>query len=306
VTDRLPPPGHPLPRRPSALSALAAATAALALGGCGAESVAPQDDHLIQVPAEAATIQDAIDQAGLGDQIVVADGDYTFDAPVVVPTGKPGLVLRGADGTRPRLVFAVNADSVDAIIVLASNVSVRSFDISGTFRVGILYLPGGSEGTGDVSDCIVRGARWYAVEAGSGAADITIQRNVLVDSGIFGVIVANDAAPLVQNNTIVRSGDCAIYVDTAYPTCVRNVLVESVTFGIACFGPIPPTLGCNVLFDNGVSDYSVECIPGPDDRSVDPMFCDPAAFTLMPDSPCAPANAGSCQGIGAVTTVCTP
>lgn len=296
------PPHHLRP----ALPALAGLAAAFALAGCGADSVAPEDDNLVQVPGEAATIQEAIDQAKLGDHIVIADGEYTLDAPVVVPTGKPGLILRGEDGTRPRLVFTVSPDSADAIIVLAPNVSVRSLEIRGTFRVGILYLPGGSEGTGDVSDCIVRHAGWYAVEAGSGAADITIQRNILVDSGIFGVICANGAAPLIQNNTIVRSGDCGIYVDMSYPTCLRNIIVESVTFGIACFGPVPPTINCNVIFTSGVSDYSVECVPGADDQSTDPMFCDPATFTLLPGSPCAPANAGACQGIGAVTTVCAP
>jgi hypothetical protein len=297
-----------LPARsvPFAFAGFAVFAAALVLTGCGAEPVAPENDHLIQVPGEAATIQEAINRAELGDQIVVADGQYTLDAQVQIPTGKPGLILRGADGSRPRLVFTLNADSTDAIVVQAPNVSVRNLDISGTYRVGILYLPGGSEGAGDVSDCIVRDAGWYAVQAGSGAADITIQRNILVDAGVFGVICANGAAPLIQNNTIVRAGDCGIYVDFSQPECRRNVIVESVTFGIACFSVTPPVVDCNVFFANGVSDYSVECIPGAGDRSVDPLFCDPATFTLQAGSPCAPANAGACQGIGAVQTVCAP
>ncbi|HMB68311.1 MAG TPA: right-handed parallel beta-helix repeat-containing protein, partial [bacterium] len=172
----------------------------------------------------------------------------------------------------------------------------------------ILYLPGGSEGTGDVTDCIVRGAGLYSVEAGSGAANITVERNILVDPGVFGFICANGAATIVRNNTILGAGDCGIYADFSIGfaefICERNILVQNSVYGIACFSPQPPTLDCNVLFDNGVSAYSPECNPGAGDLETDPMFCDLNTYTLLPGSPCAPANAGACQAIGAVETVC--
>lgn len=286
--------------------ALVPALVALTLAGCG-KDMAPADDHTVYFPADTPTIQGAIDLAQPGDQVIIAAGEYTVDAPLVLRSSKNGVILRGADGSRPSLVFTVSPDSMDAIVILATDVSVRNLAISGTFRVGILVQPSGSEGGGDVSDCTVKGANWYGVDCGSAAANITIQRNILVDSGQFGVVCSgNNTTPVVENNTIVGSGDCAIYVDTySSPEIRRNVLVDSVTYGVACFTAQPVVLDCNVLYQNGVSDYSPECVPGSADQHADPMFCDPETFTLLPGSPCAPANAGSCQGIGAVTTVCT-
>lgn len=290
---------------------VAAISASLALSACGSDSNAPMegDDQPVTVnfPADAATLQEAIDLAGAGGEVIVADGQYSVGATVTIPTAQVGLTLRGADGARPKLTFTVDPAASDAIIVLAPNVTVRNLELDGTFRIGIAVLAGGSSGGtqgGEISDCVIRGAGEYAIECGSPASDITVQRNVLVDPGAYGVVCLNGSAPMIELNTIVGAGDCAIYSDLSFPTCRRNILVESANYGVACFNNSQVSLACNVLFANGAADYSPGCVAGADDQHADPLFCDPVAFTLLAGSPCAPANAGACQGIGAVETVC--
>jgi hypothetical protein len=65
------------------------------------------------------------------------------------------------------------------------------------------------------------------------------------------------------------------------------------------------TSDCNVFWDN--PDGDVENFPmGPNDRIVDPLFCDPEAndFTLQVGSPCLPPNSEGCGQIGALGQGC--
>ena len=63
-------------------------------------------------------------------------------------------------------------------------------------------------------------------------------------------------------------------------------------------------LACNTLFQNGLSDYSGGCDHGVGDFHADPLFCDTTSFAISSDSPCAPAQAGACGGIGAPLVGC--
>lgn len=64
------------------------------------------------------------------------------------------------------------------------------------------------------------------------------------------------------------------------------------------------TTDCNVYWNNpqGDTDFGY----GPNDRVVDPWFCDPGAgdFTLNAASPCLPENSGPCGLIGALGQGC--
>jgi hypothetical protein len=273
------------------------------LTGCGDDSSSPQqpeDDGIVDFPADAATLQEAIDLVEPGGTIVVADGTYTVDEELVFVSGLDDVTLKGADGSRPRLVFTVAAGSDDAITISARGVSVENLEIDGTFRVGVLIFSSGCA----VRNCVIRNAAWYSVSCSVATADAAVVGNVMVDSGIFGVHCTGGADPLVERNTIVGAGDCGIYSFNSMPDCHNNIVVGADNYGIACFGPQLALLDCNVLFDNFTSDYSIDCVPGASDQHADPLFCETTDYTLMAGSPCAEANAGACGGIGAVQEIC--
>ena len=66
---------------------------ALALTACGGGTSAPSGPQTIRVPADHATIQDAVDAAQRGDIVLVAPGEYRES----VHIKKEGITLRGED-----------------------------------------------------------------------------------------------------------------------------------------------------------------------------------------------------------------
>jgi len=84
------------------------------------------------------------------------------------------------------------------------------------------------------------------------------------------------------------------------PSVLRHCVVAG---GLGSQGAIRISNGtvtseCNVFWENegGVGHL----VPGPTDREVDPLFCDPVTgdFTVAENSPCLPAYSGGCDLIG--------
>lgn len=96
----------------------------------------------IRVPADAKTIQAAVDRAGKGDLVLVSPGVYKES----VTIGTDGIVLRGVDRNRTILdgeferangVFVVGADGV-----AVENLTARNFTENGFFWNGVLGYRG--------------------------------------------------------------------------------------------------------------------------------------------------------------------
>ena len=287
---------------------LASATLLVALAsGCGEETTAPDDDtdRTIEFPGEVADLQAAVEQAAPGDTVLVAPGSHVIGSRVRVTSAKADVTILGAKDTahggdgRPVLVFTLSSNN-DAITIEAEGVRIEGLEITGAYSSGVVVR----ESDAVITDCVIRGAIRYGVSCATDESDALVERNVIVDAGLFGVHCVGGAPPLVQRNTIVGAGDCGIYSFGATPTCRRNIVADSANLGIACFGPGFPTIDCNCLFGSGNGDYSQECTPGKSDVLADPRFCDMTSFTLFVDSPCTAANAGACGAIGAVDEVC--
>ena len=85
----------------------------MALMVCGLATAAE-----LHVPSEYVTIQDAIDAASNGDEILVAPGTYTGTGDEVVNTLGKAITLR-ASGTAAKRRSSMERTIVDALFVLS-------------------------------------------------------------------------------------------------------------------------------------------------------------------------------------------
>jgi hypothetical protein len=194
--------------------------------------------------------------------------DCVFDSNVVAP-GVPGAGAIGSinPGIVENCVFVENQGTGYGAVV-GSNVQVRNCLFDSNHAVG------------------------------TGAA-------LHLGAGVLGNVI--------ENNTIVRSmqsvstlGGSAIFIANATGNILRNNII-AFSSGSPAVGLLNAsvTSTCNVFWENadGIGDNYV---PGPTDRQLDPLFCDPDAadWTLREGSPCLPEDPSGCGLIGAFPQGC--
>lgn len=131
--------------------------------------------------------------------------------------------------------------------------------------------------------------------------------------GTSGGLRILDSQADVEGNTFfgchnVRTdGAAAVTTSTDRLVTFRNNLVVGCTGATALrdFGPVAPTVSCNVYWDNEIFDQGVWPVSATD-LFVDPRLCGPAAedFTLQATSPCAAENHPTCGQVGAFGVGC--
>jgi hypothetical protein len=286
----------------------------LAFGLCGCsddESPTIPDDHRIEFPGDAATLQEAIQLASAGDTVRVAAGTHTVNTPVVVPADKSGITIEGdhsgalRHGERPILDFQL-ASGQDGITVRAQNVKIHEIEIRGALQDGVVFdsSPGYDASGGTIEGCVLAAPLRDGISCIGNFSDTHIERNIIVSAQRFGVSCWTGSDPLIERNTVVGAGDCGLYSNAASPACRYNIVAQTGNWGIACFVTPIADLSCNVLWQSTNGHYSPECVPGSTDMDADPRFCNETSYTLMPDSPCLPQNNKGCGNIGAVVEVC--
>jgi len=129
-------------------------------------------------------------------------------------------------------------------------------------------------------------------------------------------IACDGTAPLMTECTFFANhpapGGAAIAVGSGVTLNLANSIVAHTFTGAAVVcedGSAAANLLCCDLHANEEGDWT-GCLAGQGagngNLALDPLFCDPEAgdLTLRSDSPCAPANSGSCGRIGAETVAC--
>lgn len=281
---------------------------ALSLGfSCGDDdSTTNPGNQPIRVPGDYATIQEAITAAKAGDTIELTAAMYSFDKALVIEA-KTDLIIRGATDTfmRPVLQFGTGI-STDAISIQSdcTKITIEGIEIEPapglTYRHGITIRGAGTE----VRDCWIEDARSNSINMPSAVAEVLIERNYLIRSGLFGVSCNSGADAVVLRNTIVDTGDCGLYSFESAPMMMRNIVVRSANWGIAVFGTTLPTITCNTLYENITADYSPLAPAAVNDIQADPVFCTETTFSLLHTSPCTAENSVTCGAIGASDDVC--
>ena len=255
------------------------------------------------VPAEFATIADALDAADAGDIVEVAPGEYLED--LIMPAGVR-LVGDPADPAIVRGTVVVEAvvdvGLGDLVIVgegrlhrstglniLGSDVDVKGVRIE-EHGVGVVISGSPDEdGAGAPGGALIAGCDLSNNGVGviiDGAAGVTVVNNQLLFNDGAAVAISTEFGPndsvLVLHNTMVANGfgggvGAAVVATGGGWRASRNLIVSG-DIGIHCVdGPCGHDY--DLVFGNRV-DYSGEAAPGPNDVAADPLFVNPGALDL--------------------------
>ena len=238
------------------------------------------------------TIQAGVDVAAYGDTVYVLEGVYNEQ--VLVKNGV-ALLGEGADCT------VIDGAGHDYSTVICNGQFTRDTIIEG------FWITNGT------------GPGWSASGVWLGLECSAIVRYNVIAGNRMGVMVNyNNGDPLIDHNTIVYNDDCGIqiYVGnwtivTGVATITDNIVGENYYYGIyrgsdsTAPDPPAPMIDYNDVYWNGALDYRFVA-PGPNDFSLDPMFCMPPTNLAIDDlSPCAGTGTGGSDR-GALEPGCEP
>jgi len=185
--------------------------------------LAPADAALLSVPSQVPTLQQAIDQAGAGDVIELADGTYP------APPGDAGS--QGFHVTNKGVDFTIRA-AAGATVVLdgQGSVAVLRFQntdvsLSGnvtfeglTFRNGLSNVPGLTAGVtlqkahGTFRNCIFDSNHTVEASSGGGGVQVSAGSTADFESSIF----SNNSSPYYGGGFALADHSSAIIRDSQF------------------------------------------------------------------------------------------
>jgi predicted outer membrane repeat protein len=272
------------------------------------------------VPGDLPTIANALEVSAAGDTIQVADGTYSEHN----LTMTAGVVLRG-NLEDPSMV--VISGSNEGMILYGNNLDDSTIIEGITFTQGFagqggaMYLhasfPTVQHCFFTQNNAISDGGAIACEDASPTLIECTFAHN---DAGQFGgaVYVVTPAKGTDGKNSYPNLFNCTFYANgapaggaavfayyAAYPELNNCILAFGSAGGAAaCSSGAYISLSCCDVYGNSGGDY-VGCLAGQlgvnGNISADPLFANVEMldFTLLSDSPCAPANNPGCGLIGA-------
>ena len=209
--------------------------------------------RVINVPADYATIQGAIDVSYTGDFIYVSAGIYEEN--IVL---KKGVNVKGERTTTTKIIGNFGS----YVITGADNCVIEGFTIKGERGQTYIYC---------------------------NYASTVIRNNLLIASeGYYGVLVSLSSSPEIINNTIIGF-KYGIAVGNGSSSIIKNnIIVDCLDEGIAIYGS--SSISYNNLYNNTVNYKG--CSAGTEDISADPLFFNPPGedYRLGAGSPCIDAG----------------
>lgn len=175
------------------------------LAGCGGEDGGRSEDpETITVPEDAATIQEAVDQADPGDTVVVSAGTYEES----VTIGTPRITLRGLD--RNEVVIdggglKSNGVVVTAADVTVANLTVRDFNLNGVLVTGMSDENGG----------LARGSDGYQrldPEKFPPLDGFAVRYVTAHNNGLYGIYAFDAQDGVIEQSYASGHADSGIYV----------------------------------------------------------------------------------------------
>ncbi len=207
----------------------------------------------IKVPADFGTIQQAVDNAGLNDSIVVSKGTYPEN---VLITGKSSLSLRA----KGKVIVSGNAAEQAIGVFNSDHITLKGFSLTGgtLFRVVFSVCSdsritkckiGGGPGDGlAISDCMrmtvdknqVGGVDSYGIRvesitfssllSSSGAIDSTFTKNRVQDTGDSGMRLQVLNCSVTKNRVIHAGGNGIEFLGPAMSS--KNRVIEADVNGV--------------------------------------------------------------------------
>lgn len=189
------------------VAAVVALLASTLAGVAGASTTRASSGGVIHVPADAPTIQRAVDRAQPGALVLVAAGVYHE----AVSVTRPNIVIRGESraGTVVDCGFSTDGAKANAFKVTANGVAIENL----TAR-----------------NCHANGFLWYGVKGYRGSY-LTAIRN-----GDYGVYAFNSTYGQFDHDYAAGSPDAGFYIGQCYPCHAVISNVESEWNGLGYSG----------------------------------------------------------------------
>ncbi len=267
---------------------------ALVFGCSDSVTEPPPQDRTVRVPAEASTIQAAVDLAENGDTVLVAAGVYSGDGNRDINLGEKRLTLRSESGPLATTILC-----------------------GGSGQDGHVAFTGFGDLPIEIDGFSVRGAYSSQGSVMNLTSTSPTVRNCIFDGNIgtvsAGAIRCKNASPIFINCTFVRNSapaGAAIYVLAGSQPRFENCIIAHSGGGGAAIeahgGGSAELLCCNLYGNSGGNYTGVVAAQGDTNGNIssDPGFCSDAEATLASDSPCRPSNNSCGVLIGATEESC--
>ncbi|MFJ8016108.1 nitrous oxide reductase family maturation protein NosD [Streptomyces sp. NPDC096339] len=199
-----------MPRLTILLILLAVASAS----GCGAQSgrgsdSAPRAPVVIRVPADAPTINAALERAAPHDMVLLSPGVYRE----TVRIRTAHVTLRGTD--RNRVAIDGEGKRGNGVVVTAPGVSVENLTVRSHLQNGVLVTGLKNEGEG-----IGRGSDGYHrldPAANPPLNGFRVRYVTAADNGLYGIYAFNARRGTIEHSYASGSADSGIYVGQCRP-----------------------------------------------------------------------------------------
>ncbi|MFJ3643628.1 nitrous oxide reductase family maturation protein NosD [Streptomyces sp. NPDC090108] len=222
----MPPAPPPRRVRRGLLSTVLVAVLTLASGACAPDGPGAGGDKantagaVIRVPAQAPTIQAAVDRARPGSLVLVSPGVYRES--VAIHTER--VVLRGTD--RNKVVIDGQGRRSNGVVVTAPGVSVENLTVRNHLLNGVL-VTGMTDGAGGIA----RGSGGYTRLDPAKYPPLTGFRVRYVTAhanGLYGIYAFNTRSGVLEHDYASGSADSGLYVGQCKPCriLVRHNVAE--------------------------------------------------------------------------------
>jgi len=218
--------------------------------------------RVVRVPADFGSIQDAIDDASPGDEVIVSPGRYIGAIKL-----KYGVAVRseGTDEER-RLFIAAKRTIIDAntktepVVEGADNAVIDGFTLTGLGKVNH-HLPGHPHGVNcrgnspTITNNIITGIGSTAIgshnQAGKQASPIIVHNIVYANDGL-GIGNNRGSAAIIRDNVVYGNTEVGIgCTNGSHPLIEGNTVYDNGWNGISAKDGAYPIIRNNVVFNNG-------------------------------------------------------
>jgi hypothetical protein len=221
----------------------------------------------LRVPGQYPTIQAAIDQATLGDVVLVAPGVYTVSNPILV-AGKKNLHLLGEAGRDWTVIngtIEIDASNDVAVTGLTINGAVRIACNSGTVvfscvvqrstgsGIVVSGCPSGAYSHVEISGNVIRENGGHGIEAELSGGEALFAGNEIAGNGGSGLYILHSYCG-IAGNVIHDNGTNGVSIDQATSSILGNTIARNSGFAIAITtqgSPRTQTISRNVIGLNG-------------------------------------------------------
>ena len=173
----------------------------------------------IYVPDDCPTIQQAVNDASLGDEIVVRDGTYYEN----IIVAKSYLTIRSENGSANCFIKANDSAAHTIYLRAANHVNIQGFTIFGGVNAVVIRLYGAN--FCEIKNNVVSGPGFVGIQLYQSNSN-TISENAFSDYEQHGIAIQESCDNKINNNTVSDTELCGIFMDNSSDNEIRDNTVS--------------------------------------------------------------------------------